>query len=234
MKRIITLAALVVFGAIYSPAEAQISVRSQLSHDENVIPGAQYSGVIMVRNDTEEVQQAKVYQTDYLFQSDGSNYFGDPGNLDRSNANWIEVGVSQVMIPPRESVEITYRVNVPASINDSAPSGSYWSVIMVEGIPKNSPESLENELPDNSYGFRSLVMACKSPHTLKTPRVQSSPSPNRSSHALTWVKRLRVSPSRTLAMLLYALTCGWSSTQLTAQRLGAWMARKAVSTPVPL
>lgn len=152
MKRIITLAFLIVFGAISSPVLAQISVRSQLSHDENVIPGEQYSGVILVRNDTEEVQQAKIYQTDYLFQSDGTNYFGDPGKLDRSNASWIEVGASQVMIPPRESVEITYRVNVPESINEASPSGSYWSIIMVEGIPKTSPENLENELPDNSYG----------------------------------------------------------------------------------
>ena len=80
------------------------------------------------------------------------NQFGDPGKLERSNASWIEVGVSQVMVPPRESVEITYRVNVPESINESAPSGSYWSIIMVEGIPKTSPENLENELPDNSYG----------------------------------------------------------------------------------
>lgn len=152
MKRIITLATLLAFGAIYSPVMAQISVRSQLSHDESVTPGEQYSGVILVRNDTEEVQQAKVYQTDYLFQADGSNYFGDPGKLERSNANWIDVGVSQVMIPPRESVEITYRVNVPTTISDSTPSGSYWSIIMVEGVPKTSPESLENELPDNSYG----------------------------------------------------------------------------------
>jgi len=152
MKRIITLAAFLVFGAISSPVMAQISVRSQLSHDENVIPGEQYSGVILVRNDSEEVQQAKVYQTDYLFQSDGTNYFGDPGKLDRSNAGWIDLGLSQVVIPPRESVEITYRVNVPESVDNSPPTGSYWSIIMVEGIPKMSPENLENELPDNSYG----------------------------------------------------------------------------------
>jgi len=152
MKRILTLATIILFGAIYSPAMAQISVRSQLSHDENVEPGQQYSGVILVRNDSDESQQAKVYQTDYLFQSDGTNYFGDPGKLDRSNANWIDLGISQVVIPPRESVEITYRVSVPESIDGIAPSGSFWSIIMVEGIPKNSAENLENELPDNSYG----------------------------------------------------------------------------------
>lgn len=152
MKRFLPLIAFILLGATFSPATAQISVRSQLSHDQTVIPGEQYSGAIVVRNDSDKPQQAKVYQTDYMFQSDGSNYFGDPGTLERSNASWIEVAASQVVVPPRSSIEVTYRVNVPDQISDTVPSGSYWSIIMVEGIPEASPENLENELPENTYG----------------------------------------------------------------------------------
>ncbi len=152
MKRFFPLFALLLLGGTFSPAAAQISVRSQLSHDKTVVPGETYTGAILVRNDTDEVQQAKVYQTDYLFYADGTNYFGDPGQLDRSNASWIEVAASSVVIPPRNSMEITYRVTVPEDIDGSAPAGSYWSIIMVEGIPKDSPENIENSLPDNSYG----------------------------------------------------------------------------------
>lgn len=152
MKRLFLLIAFILLGAISSPVTAQISVRSQLSHDESVIPGEQYSGAILVRNDSDKPQQAKVYQTDYLFQADGSNYFGDPGKLARSNASWIDVSASQVVVPPRSAIEITYRVNVPDQINDAIPTGSYWSIIMVEGIPEASPENLENELPENTYG----------------------------------------------------------------------------------
>jgi len=152
MKRFFPLIAFILVGAISSPASAQISVRSQLSHDKSVVPGEQYSGAILVRNDSDKPQQAKVYQTDYLFQADGSNYFGDPGKLERSNASWIDVAASQVVVPPRSSIEVTYRVNVPDQIGDAIPSGSFWSIIMVEGIPETSPENLENDLPDNSYG----------------------------------------------------------------------------------
>lgn len=152
MKRILPLIALLIAAAIPSPLAAQISVRSQLSHDETVVPGESYAGIILVRNDTDKPQQAKVYQTDYLFYSDGTNYFGEPGQLDRSNAGWIELAASSMMVPPRGSVEISYRVNVPESINGTSPSGSYWSVIMVEGVPEASPENVANERPDNSLG----------------------------------------------------------------------------------
>jgi hypothetical protein len=157
MKRSFALIVFILAGAISSPVTAQISVRSQLSHDKSVVPGEQYSGAILVRNDSDQPQQAKVYQTDYLFQADGSNYFGDPGKLDRSNADWIDVAASQVVVPPRSAIEITYRVNVPNDINGTAPNGSYWSIIMVEGIPETSPENLENELPDNSYGVMQVT-----------------------------------------------------------------------------
>ena len=156
MKRVFPhLALLFAFlaaGVISFPAKAQISVRSQLSHDKTVIPGESYSGIILVRNDTEENQQAKIYQTDYLFFADGTNHFGEPGKMERSNANWIDVAASSVVIPPKQAVEITYRVNVPEDMEGNTPSGSYWSIIMVEGVPKDSPENIENNLPENSYG----------------------------------------------------------------------------------
>lgn len=157
MNRYFLLIALLIAGVIPSPAAAQISVRSQLSHDETVVPGESYSGIILVRNDTDEIQQAKIYQTDYLFYADGTNYFGEPGQLERSNAKWIDLSASSMMVPPRGSVEISYRVNVPESINEAAPSGSYWSVIMVEGVPKSSPENVANERPDNSLGVTQVT-----------------------------------------------------------------------------
>ena len=148
-KKLLLLLAMIL-GVIPSASSAQISVRSQLSHDEFISPGGSYSGSILIRNDTDEIQQAKLYQTDYSFQADGTNYFGTPGETERSNAAWIELGTTSLVVPPREAVTISYSVRVP---QETPLSGTFWSVIMVEGVPKNSAESLENNTPDNSLGL---------------------------------------------------------------------------------
>jgi len=153
MSRLNILIFIIFLLAVPSSTKAQISVRSQLSQDTSVQPGESYVGSILIRNDTDEVQQAKIYQTDYLFQSDGSNYFGDPGTIERSNAKWIDVASSSMMVPPRESIEVSYRVNVPTDLDTEPLEGSYWSIIMVEGIPKNSPENVENDMPDDALGI---------------------------------------------------------------------------------
>jgi len=139
--------------AVPSSSKAQISVRSQLSQDTSARPGESYVGSILIRNDTDEIQQAKIYQTDYLFQSDGTNVFGDPGTIERSNAEWIDVASSSMMVPPREAIEVSYRVNVPMDVDAEPLQGSYWSMIMVEGIPKSSPENIENDVPDDALGI---------------------------------------------------------------------------------
>ncbi len=153
MSRQIALILTLLMLAVPSSSKAQISVRSQLSQDTSAQPGESYVGSILIRNDTDEIQQAKIYQTDYLFQSDGSNYFGDPGTIERSNAKWIDVASSSMMVPPREAIEVSYRVNVPMDVDAEPLQGSYWSIIMVEGIPKSSPENIENDVPDDALGI---------------------------------------------------------------------------------
>jgi len=147
------LAALLFLVAIPSTTQAQISVRSQLSHDQTVEPGESYVGTITVRNDTEKVQQAKIYQSDYSFQSDGTNFFGEAGQMARSNANWVNIGATTLMVPPGESIEVPYEVRVPETIEGEAPNGSYWSMIMVEGVPENSFENLNNNEKPEGLGI---------------------------------------------------------------------------------
>ncbi len=120
---------------------AQVSVIGELSQDKDVKPGDSYTGVIMVRNDTKEPQEAKVYQTDYTFQCDGSNNYGDPGALPRSNAKWIAFTPSFLTIPPLTTMAVNYTVDVPKEAPGGKLTGTYWSMLMVEGIQKGSAES---------------------------------------------------------------------------------------------
>jgi hypothetical protein len=124
----------------FNMASAQISIIGELSNDRQVAPGEQYEGSITVVNESEESQEAKIYQTDYQFNADGTNNYGEPGTLPRSNAHWIRFSPSNLVLPPRGTAEIQYRVTVPAE-GSQALSGSYWSMLMVEAIQRGSTES---------------------------------------------------------------------------------------------
>lgn len=120
--------------------QGQVSVIGELSQDRDALPGSSYNGSILIKNDTDEPQEAKVYQTDYLFFADGTNKYGEPGSHARSNAKWVTFSPAFVSLPPQASLTVNYTVTVPdKSQGDIA--GSYWSMLMVEGIPKGSAES---------------------------------------------------------------------------------------------
>lgn len=119
-------------------SHGQISVIGELSQDHETRPGEQYDGTITVKNDTNAPQEAKAYQTDYLFYSNGTNRYDEPGTTPRSNARWITFSPAFMTVPPQGTVVVNFTVNVP---NDPKLVGSYWSMLMVEGIPQSSPES---------------------------------------------------------------------------------------------
>jgi hypothetical protein len=144
--------------AAVSPALGQISVRSGLSDDRSAAPGGTYHGNVVIKNETDEIQQAKIYQTDYRFFADGTNVYGSPGQDPRSNADWTVIASPLVTIPPNEMVDLSYVVTVPESTPDFVLDGSYWSMIMIEALPKQSAESALNENPDEpELGLRQVV-----------------------------------------------------------------------------
>lgn len=116
------------------PASAQIAVMGNTLQERTVGPGESYTGTILVMNPTREVQTAKLYQTDYSFSADGTTRFDAPGTLARSNAAWVSLANSQVTVAPGETVPVRFTVRVPES---GALRGTYWSVLMVEGVPRS-------------------------------------------------------------------------------------------------
>lgn len=117
-------------------APSQIAVLNEAVQERRSAPGESYSGVILVKNTTNEPQEIKVYQTDYSFAADGTSLYGDPGSMPRSNARWITLGPSRLVVPAGAETSVGYTVSIPAG-----GAGSYWSMIMVEGIPRESAES---------------------------------------------------------------------------------------------
>jgi hypothetical protein len=120
------------------PLFADVTVKGSLTRQNDSAPGQTYEGVLELLNSAETPQEVKVYQTDYFFYADGRVLYGEPGKQERSNARWISFNPETFIIPPKESALVRYTVTVPA---DDSLSGSYWSLLMVEGIPEGSPES---------------------------------------------------------------------------------------------
>lgn len=138
LKLRVVLSALFFSLLISHVALAGIVAVGGLTHEKVAKVGESYQGVIILRNSDEEPQEAKIYQTDYLFSFDGRNYYGEPGKLPRSNANWITFSPSRLVIPPKGQSEVNYAVKVP---DNGTLVGTYWSVLMIENIGKDSPEA---------------------------------------------------------------------------------------------
>ena len=141
-----------------SVAHSQVSVIGELSNDKEARPGEKYDGAVSVRNDSNEPQEVKIYQTDYMFFRDGTNTYGDPGTVSRSNAKWITFSPSFVTVPPLSTVAVNYSVVVPLESDTTKLIGSYWSMLMVEGIAKGSAESAAQKDPKKSQmGIRQTI-----------------------------------------------------------------------------
>ncbi len=140
MKTLIAL--LLVTGSLLtSSVRAQISVISDLSQDREAVPGETYEGTVVIKNDATEPQEFKAYQTDYSFASNGTSTYADPGTTPRSNARWVTYSPSYATIPAGGKVTIVFTVAVPPNTADKELAGTYWSMLMVEGIEKGSAES---------------------------------------------------------------------------------------------
>jgi urease gamma subunit len=121
-----------------APLAAQVTVEGNTVREHQAQPGDTYSASFVVTNASDEPQQAKLYQTDYFTSADGTNLYGAPGTSSRSNARWVSVPSLALLIPPRSSREVTVTVAVPATL---PLTGTYWSMVMVEGVPHGSGES---------------------------------------------------------------------------------------------
>jgi hypothetical protein len=130
---------------------AGIVIMGRLTHERTVQPGDKINGEIVIHNSGEKLEEIKIYQTDYLFSHDGTSQYGEPGFLSRSNAGWITFAPKRLTVPPRENVTVNFEVHVPES---DTLIGTYWSILMVEGIPRSS---LESTMPDRTVGISSIL-----------------------------------------------------------------------------
>jgi hypothetical protein len=133
---------------------AGVSVLGNATLEKAAHPGESYQGILRLGNNGPDLQDVKLYQTDYLFYADGRNEFGEPGKASRSNASWIAFRPRRLTIAAGRSAEVQYTVTVPLGADLI---GTYWSVLMVEGMPKDSPSSDSADKNKARVGLKTVL-----------------------------------------------------------------------------
>ncbi len=126
-------------------AEVNLNVDGTMTRSFTLDPGGKTRGEIVVQNQGDEESEVKVYLQDYLHYADGRNLFQKPGAVGRSNASWIDLTPNQAVIPAKGSLTINFTLSVPP---DPKLKGTYWSLLMIEPVPKSllTPGKPENDV----------------------------------------------------------------------------------------
>lgn len=135
MKAIQSIILSLVFLALcffcFNNVKASVVILNGLSHEITVEAGATQRGEIRIQNAGKKNESVQVYLKDYWYNYLGESLHNDAGTSARSNADWIRFSPEFISLDSSEVATIQYEINVPDT--DSI-IGTYWSVIMVEGI----------------------------------------------------------------------------------------------------
>lgn len=120
-----------IFLLIVPLLNASIIILNGLTHENSAQPGENYRGVIKIQNTAKNSKSARIYLRDYWFSYNGESKHDPAGTVERSNAGWITFNPEFVTLDTSETATIDFEVKIPET--DSL-RGTYWSVLMVEGI----------------------------------------------------------------------------------------------------
>lgn len=126
---------------------ASIVVLNGLTHENMAQPGETYRGNIQIQNAGKSERSVRIYQRDYWFSYTGESKHDEAGTLERSNADWINYNPELMTLDSGEVATINFEVKIPES--DSL-KGTYWSVIMVEGITPPDTSQIESGVRINT------------------------------------------------------------------------------------
>lgn len=115
---------------------ASVEVIGSLRQTFNSNPGDVVKGQIRIQNNEAKDQEVRIYQTDLLYNLQEQTFYDEPGAHKRTNSNWIQYSPKTVILKSKESRTVDYEITIPQS--DSL-KGTYWSVIMVEGVNPIDP-----------------------------------------------------------------------------------------------
>lgn len=108
--------------------KASVLVTNGLTHRHDLQGVDEETGYVILKNIGDEPERILVYFTDLDVGCDDRPQYVDPGTTERSNYQWIKVGIEERILQPGEEFPLRYEINVPKKKH----TGSYWSLLMVE------------------------------------------------------------------------------------------------------
>lgn len=116
---------------------ASIEVVGSLKHIHKGMQGDVYKGEIKLQNSDDIDQEVRIYQTDLLYNFEDFTFYDEPVTHNRSNAKWMQYSPKTVIVKGNETIYIQYEISIPKS---DTIKGTYWSVLMVEGVLPIDPD----------------------------------------------------------------------------------------------
>lgn len=138
MKLVKILVPIIVASFFPSHLFAGIEVLGSMIYKYSAQKGENYSIVIKVHNTGDSEQEVSIFQNDYLYDYTGASFYEEPGTNKRSNASWIQYSPKTLLLKGKESQSIRFEVTVP---QDEMLVGTYWSLVMVEGVRPIDPNA---------------------------------------------------------------------------------------------
>jgi len=138
MKALKILFAITGFYFLSLSASAGIEVLGNTVYKNVSSKGETYTGVIKIHNTGNKDQEASIYQRDYLFNYKGESRYDEPVSHNRSNSRWIRFNRQTLTLKGNETQDIQFEVAVPSS---DTLKGTYWSLLMVEGVRPPDPNA---------------------------------------------------------------------------------------------
>jgi hypothetical protein len=132
------LVAIILASLFPSHLFAGIEVIGSIVYKYSAQKGETYSIIIKVHNNGNSDQEVSIYQNDYLYNYTGSSFYNEPGTNNRSNASWIQFASKRLLLRGKESQNVLLEITVP---QDDILVGTYWSLVMVEGIRPIDPNA---------------------------------------------------------------------------------------------
>ena len=123
-----TFLSTVLFLFVATSLSASVLVTNGLTHRHDLQGVSEETGYIVLKNIGDEPERILIYFKDFEVGCDGESHYVDPGTTERSNYNWIKIGIEERILQPGEEFPMRYQITVPKKKH----SGSFWSLIMVE------------------------------------------------------------------------------------------------------
>ncbi|MFK5969353.1 MAG: hypothetical protein QM487_04430 [Candidatus Marithrix sp.] len=136
MKTIKKISILFLIAVLPYVSFASIEVVGSLRHINKGSLGDTYKGEIKIQNSGDNEQEVRIYQTDLLYNFEDFTFYNDPVSHNRSNANWIQFSPKTTIVAGNSTTYVQYEVTIPKS---DTVIGTYWSVLMIEGINPIDP-----------------------------------------------------------------------------------------------